>query len=93
MTCDCCDCINIGDTVEHKMNTRVFGIVIGEAGSLRYIRVSPSLAVMGFHEWELRLVDDEEYEPPVSDEVGNVVRVDFTKGGALRKNTKTEGSA
>lgn len=89
------DFIGIGDVVEHKMNTNVFGIVIGFAGSVVYLRLSPSLQVASFHEWELRLMeddgeplDDKEVPVPVADNV-----VDFTKAKALRANTKTRGVA
>ena len=55
MSCpDCEDDISIGDIVEHRMNPDVFGIVIGFAGSLVYIRTSPMLTTMQFHEWELQ---------------------------------------
>lgn len=51
--------INIADVVEHIMNTNVFGVVIGFQGSLVGIRVSPSLATLWFHEWELRHMNDD----------------------------------
>jgi hypothetical protein len=89
--CADCDCLKVGDVVEHKMNTNVFGIVLGFQGSLVQIRVAPSLATMQFHELELRLLDDDdEYDGPDEDEVpepGNVVP--FT----LTARTKTMGSA
>lgn len=86
------DFIGIGDVVEHKMNTNVFGIVIGFAGSVVYLRVSPSLATLAFHEWELRLMyDDGEPEPDEPDEADNVVN--FTRAKELRANTKTKGAA
>ncbi|MEZ2132516.1 MULTISPECIES: hypothetical protein [unclassified Sinorhizobium] len=91
------DFISMGDIVEHKMNTDVLGIVIGIAGSLIYIRTSPSLATLAFHEWELRIA---EKETPPSDsaetpipQADNVIQVDFTKKRPLNKNTKTEGAA
>lgn len=91
--CDC-DCIHTGDVVEHIMNTDVFGVVIGFAGSLVALRVSPSLATLCFHEWELRHVDDDEV-PPSGDEdevdpASNVV--DFTKAVDLRR-AKMKGAA
>ena len=97
MSCPDCDCIGIGDVVEHKMNTSVFGIVIGIAGSLIYIRTSPTLAVLSFHEWELQLAEDEELPPPTTKKAppekddDNVI--DFTKERQLRKTTKTRGAA
>lgn len=88
------DDFGMGDVVEHKMNTKVFGIVIGFMGSLVGIRVSPSLNVLWFHEWELRLAENEEYEPPVGDEEpGDSNVVDFTKARELRANTPTKGVA
>ena len=92
MTCENCNCIELGDIVEHRMNTQVVGIVIGFAGSLVYIRVAPSLAVLSFHEWELRLAGGD--LPPAREDLpDNVIPVDFTKGRELRRGTKTEGAA
>ncbi|NZD50501.1 hypothetical protein [Rhizobium leguminosarum] len=93
---EACDCIHFGDVVEHKMNTSVFGIVIGLAGSLIYIRVSPSLATLSFHEWELQHVEDDDVPPPTAKkapvaEDDNVI--DFTKERKLRKTTTTRGAA
>lgn len=94
MTCPDCNCIEIGDVVEHKMNTSVFGIVIGFSGSLVLFRVSQTLEVLQFHEWELEVVDDEDVPPPEEDaDDTNIVRVDFTKGARLRPDSKTEGAA
>lgn len=95
MTCPHCDCIELGDVVEHKMNTNVFGIVIGFSGSLILIRVSPSLEVLQFHEWELDLVEDADLPPAqAEDDDTNVIRgVDFTKSGRLTPDTTTEGAA
>jgi hypothetical protein len=96
MSCPDCDCIEIGDVVEHKMNTSVFGIVIGFMGSIVIIRVSPTLDVLQFHEWELQVVDDDEIPPPQSAEQpvpDNVIQVDFTKKRRLRPDTTTEGAA
>lgn len=85
------DFIGIGDVVEHKMNTNVFGVVIGFAGSVVYLRASPSLATLAFHEWELRLMDDDgEPEPDEPDEKDNVVPF---PGVRLTANTKTKGAA
>ncbi|XKM40371.1 hypothetical protein A4U53_031060 [Rhizobium ruizarguesonis] len=95
MSCAECDCISVGDVVQHKMNTNVFGVVIAIGGSLIYIRVSPSLAVLSFHEWELEIVEDDEVPPagaeqPVDD---NVIQVDFTKRRVFTPGTPTEGAA
>ncbi|GHC61321.1 hypothetical protein [Limoniibacter endophyticus] len=80
-----------GDVVEHRMNTDVFGIVIGLSGSLVYVRLSPTLQAAVFHAWELDLAEDDEYEPTGDGE--NVIPVDFTTGVRLDKNTKTRGVA
>ncbi|NNH56953.1 hypothetical protein HLI01_09045 [Rhizobium laguerreae] len=97
MSCTDCDCIGIGDVVEHKMNANVFGIVIGFMGSIILIRVSPSLEVLQFHEWELDLVDDDGVPtPPTATKQAvddNVIPVDFTKRRPLKRNTPTEGAA
>lgn len=87
------DFIGIGDVVEHRMNTNVFGIVIGFAGSVVYLRLSPTLAVVSFHEWELQPLGEDEYHEPPAKEEDNVIPVDFTKGVRLDKNTKTKGVA
>lgn len=79
------DLLNYGDVVEHRMNTNVFGVVIGFQGSLVGIRLSPSLAVAWFHEWELRL------DEPSGAAADNVI--DFTKARELRANTPTKGVA
>ncbi len=94
MTCETCGSIELGDVVEHRMNTNVFGIVIGFMGSIVIIRVSPSLQTMYFHEWELDPVDDDDYGDPleaVPDDDTNVV--DFTTAVKLRRNTTTRGAA
>lgn len=94
MTADNDDLLNCGDVVEHRMNTDQFGVVIGFMGSLVGIRLSPSLAVAWFHEWELRLVEDEGYEEP--DEPSGAVAdnvIDFTRARELRVNTPTKGVA
>jgi hypothetical protein len=95
MSCPHCDCIELGDVVEHRMNTNVFGIVIGFSGSLVLIRASPSLEVLQFHEWELDAVgDDEPTVTATEDDETNVIRgVDFTKSGRLTPETTTEGAA
>lgn len=82
------DMIHIGDVVEHRMNTNVFGVVIGHMGSLVGIRISPSLAVLWFHEWELRHTEDDGYDEPPAADQDNVI--DFTRAKELRANTKTK---
>jgi hypothetical protein len=95
MRCRDCDCIKLGDVVEHKMNTNVFGIVIGFMGSLVVIRVSPSLEVLQFHDWELDFAEDD--EPPAPDSAEDAPTtadvIDFTKERKLRKTTTTRGAA
>ncbi len=81
------DGFGLGDFVEHKANTNVFGVVIGFEGSLILVRLAPSLVIAKFHEYELQPMDPDEYEPDAE----NVI--DFTKERALRANTKTEGVA
>lgn len=68
MSCPECDGLELGDVVEHKMNTNVIGIVIGFMGSLAVIRTSPTLEVLSFHEWELRLIADDETPPTKAEE-------------------------
>lgn len=87
------DFIGIGDVVEHKMNTRVFGIVIGFAGSVVYLRLSPSLAVASFHEWELRHIEDDDYQPPLADEADEQDNVVNMADYKLTAKTKTKGVA
>lgn len=85
----------MGDVVEHRMNTNVFGVVVGLQGSLVGIRVSPSLQVLWFHEFELQSEGIDEYDEPPGKEAdaakqGNVI--DFTKAVDLRR-AKTKGAA
>lgn len=94
MNCDTCNCPHEGDVVEHIMNTDVFGVVIGFQGSLVGVRTSPSLNTLWFHDFELRLVDREEYEPGDGEEEDlpdNII--DFTKARKLRETTRTKGAA
>lgn len=83
----------MGDFVQHRANTNVFGVVIGFEGSLISVRLSPSLAVAEFHEFELEPLEDvdNEPEPKSAPDVGNVVN--FTEAKALRADTKTRGAA
>lgn len=95
MSCADCGSIELGDTVEHKMNTDVFGIVIGFSGSLVLIRVCRTLATLQFHEWELNVVDDDTVPPQAAEQpvADNVIRLDFTKARGLRPDTITGGAA
>jgi len=88
--CDGCNCIGYEDVVEHKMNTNIFGIVVGFQGSLIGIRVSPSLDLLWFHEWELQHIGDDDYTPPVEDEADNIVNLADYR---LKANSKTKGVA
>jgi len=88
------DNLSMGDVAEHKMNTSVFGIVVGFMGSFVGLRVSPSLDALWFHEFELRPLEDDEYTPPAKEAPAakaddNVI--DFTKARELRANSKTKG--
>ncbi len=85
MSCPDCDGLDVGDVVEHKMNTNVVGIVIGFMGSLAVIRTSPTLEVLSFHECELRAIADDETPPSKAEPApDNVIVVDFTKKQDLR---------
>lgn len=88
------DSLAMGDVVEHRMNTNVFGIVVGFMGSLVGVRVSPSLAVRWFHEFELTAVEDDEVPPGAKEEppVASADIVDFTKAADLRR-AKMRGAA
>lgn len=79
-----------GDVVEHRMNTNVFGVVVGFQGSLVGVRVSPSLAVLWFHEFELQPEGIDDYEPDEPQQADNVI--DFTRAVDLRR-AKTKGAA
>lgn len=85
-----------GEWVESKLNTNVFGIVVGsDAMGLKYdVQLSPSLVVAQFYGVTLRAIEDEdgaegEYNP---DPPTGVV-INFTEAKALRANTKTRGVA
>lgn len=77
MSCPDCGGIEVGDVVEHKMNTDVVGIVIGFMGSLAVIRTSPTLEVLSFHDWELRLIADETVPPTKAEEPTPGVIINF----------------
>lgn len=95
-----CDChLDYGDFVEHRLNTDVFGIVVGRMGSTLMVQVSPSLDVRAFEECTLRHADNEEYDEPEPDEpasidgaggAGNVIQF---PGGRLTADTPTKGVA
>lgn len=94
--------ITYGSIVEHKMNTDVFGIVTGVAGSIITVCLSPELDIVDFQKCELRIVDGEdEYVEPaasagavvVADEPVTDNVIDFTRARKLRANTPTKGVA
>lgn len=85
-----------GDWVEFKLNTNLFGIVVGfDAMCLKYdVQLSPSGAVVPFFGVTLRALESsDEFEPPVEDEADAGVVIDFTRAKALRAGTKTQGAA
>lgn len=86
------DLLSLGDFVEHRMNTNVVGMVIGIEGSLLHVRLSPTLVVAKFHEFELRLAEDEEYHEPPAKEADASNVIDFTKAVDLRR-AKAKGAA
>jgi len=96
-----CDCtfFEEGDWVESRLNTDVFGIVVGESDFGRYyqVQMASTLEIKIFHGVTLRHMDVQDDEPPLraADQIdeSNVIKVDFTKHGALRPGTKTEGAA
>lgn len=94
MTCTNCDCIKEGDWVESKLNTNVFGIVIGGTGMHVSVQLSPTLEIATFHIDTLRRIDgDDEYDPGGREDLPEDNVVNFTKAKALRANTKTKGEA
>lgn len=86
---------NYGDWVEFKLNTNLFGIVVGhDAMGLKYdVQLSPSGLITPFFGVTLRALEEsDEYVPPVGGEVDDNV-VDFTREKVLRASTKTQGAA
>lgn len=87
-----------GAWVEFKLNTNLFGIIVGfDAMGFKYdVQLSPSGAVVPFYGVTLRALESsDEFEPPVKDEAeadAGVV-IDFTRAKALRAATKTQGVA
>lgn len=79
--------IYTSDLVELVVNKDVWGMAIGFAGSLIYVRLATG-AVVPFHEFELRKMAGRD-EPPAK-ENDNVI--DFTRAKDLR-NAKTKGAA
>jgi hypothetical protein len=91
--CDC-DEFHLGDWVECKLNTDLFGIVVGDADFGRYVNVqlAGSLGTMPFHAVTLRHIEPKT-PPAAEDDDTNVVHVDFTKPRSLDATTTTEGAA
>lgn len=88
---DCeCTCIVEGDWVESKLNTNVFGIVIGCSGAQIYVQLAGTLAVQAFHEATLRRIDGDDNYPGDGAKSDNVI--DFTRAKDLR-NAKAKGAA
>jgi hypothetical protein len=93
-----CDCefFDRGDWVESRLNTDVFGIVVGEGdfGNVYYVQLAGSLEIKAFHGVTLQHMDGELDEggglkEPVP-ENDNVVN--FTRAKDLR-DAKTKGAA
>lgn len=95
-----CDCVEFeeGDWVESKLNSNVFGIVVGEADFGRYYQVQlvGTMEIRAMHGVTIRHMDVQQDEPPVAAKQpvdDNVIQVDFTKRRPLKRNTPTEGAA
>lgn len=93
-----CDVFNEGDWVECKLNSSVFGIVVGEADFGRYYHVmlAGSMETKTFFAVTLCHMDFGDDEPPAGvktppQDDDNVI--DFTKERELRKTTTTRGAA
>ena len=96
-TCDC-EYFSEGDWVESKLNSSVFGIVVGEADFGRYyhVQLAGTLEIKPFHAVTIRHMDVQQDEPPVAAKQpvdDNVIQVDFTKRRTMTRKTKTEGAA
>lgn len=94
-SCDC-DCFSEGDWVECKLNTGVFGIVVGESDFGRFytVQLAGSMEARVFFAVTLRhmarpATGDGGAKLPVDDD--NVI--DFTKERELRNTTTTRGAA
>ncbi|MEY9198722.1 hypothetical protein ABIA16_003838 [Sinorhizobium fredii] len=98
---DACECTYFeeGDWVESRLNSDVFGIIVGQNnfGQFYTVQLAGSLKVETFFAVTLRHMEVQEDEgggakqkPPTED---NVIKVDFTKPRALRPSDDTEGAA
>ncbi|MBX5010852.1 hypothetical protein HJB67_12895 [Rhizobium lentis] len=96
-----CDCtvFDEGDWVESKLNSNVFGIVVGEGDFGRYynVQLAGSMEIKPFYAVTLRHMAVQQDEPPTpaksEEKPSNVIAVDFTKPRALKKSTITAGEA
>lgn len=88
------DDIFTGDLVELEIDSRIWGMAIGFAGSLIYVRHMGG-SVGAFHEYELRKMAgrDETDDSSKENLPDNVIPVDFTKSVRLDANTETKGAA
>lgn len=94
-----CDCtyFDEGDWVESRLNSDIFGIVVGQSnfGQFYTVQIAGSLALQTFSAVTLRHMDVQEDEPggaketPPTEE-SNVIN--FTKARDLR-TAKTKGAA
>lgn len=89
------DDFQYGDWVESKLNTDVFGIVIGGDmhGLIYTVQLAGSNAVVALHGVTLRRIDDADETPQDGDDLitaDNVI--DFTKARDLR-NANPKGAA
>jgi hypothetical protein len=89
-----------GEWVEFKLNTNVFGIVVGSdcLGLKYHVQLSPSGEIHAFYGETLRSLGFDDDEVPPRDEASvepstDADMIDFTKERALRANTKTRGVA
>lgn len=102
MTCENkdCDCrfFDEGDWVECKLDTSIFGIIVGETdwGHVYKVQISSSREIVSFYGATLRHMERDEYEPDPTKGVkstdGNVISVNF-KNEPLTKKTPTQGAA
>lgn len=91
-----CDCsfFDYGDWVEFKLNSNVFGIVIGADihGLIYDVQLAGTGLVQNFHGITLQHMDPDDLPPAKEEPLPDNI-VDFTKAKELRANTKTRGAA
>lgn len=95
-----CDCVEFeeGDWVESKLNSNIFGIVVGEADFGRYyqVQLAGTMEIKPFHAVTIQHMGVHEDGPPTAAKqpvADNVIPVDFTKRRTMTRKTKTEGAA